>query len=26
VPMTPHAALAEGDVKEMVTYILSLKK
>jgi len=26
VPMTPHAALSEGDVKEMVTYILSLKK
>ena len=26
VPMTPHAALSAGDVKEMVTYILSLKK
>jgi cytochrome c len=26
VPMTPHAALSEGDVREMVTYILSLKK
>ena len=26
VPMTPHAALSEADVKEMVTYILSLKK
>jgi len=26
VPMTPHPALAEADVKEMVTYILSLKK
>ncbi|MDP4211887.1 MAG: c-type cytochrome [Bacteroidota bacterium] len=26
VPMTPHPALAVADVKEMVTYILSLKK
>lgn len=26
VPMTPHAALSEADVKVMVTYILSLKK
>jgi cytochrome c len=26
VPMTPHPALSEGDVKEMVTYILTLKK
>jgi len=26
VPMTPHPALAEADVKEMVKYILSLKK
>jgi cytochrome c len=26
IPMTPHPALAEADVKEMVTYILSLKK
>jgi cytochrome c len=25
-PMTPHAALAEADVREMVNYILSLKK
>ena len=25
VPMTPHPALASADVKEMVTYILSLK-
>ncbi len=25
-PMTPHAALAESDVREMVVYILSLKK
>ena len=25
VPMTPHPALAPADVKEMVTYILSLK-
>lgn len=25
VPMTPHAALPVSDVKEMVTYILSLK-
>ena len=25
-PMTPHPALAEADVKEMVHYILSLKK
>ena len=25
VSMTPHPALSEGDVKEMVTYILSLK-
>jgi len=26
VPMTPHPALPEADVKEMVSYILSLKK
>lgn len=26
VPMTPHPALAKADVKEMVNYILSLKK
>jgi cytochrome c len=26
VPMTPHPALAQADVKEMVNYILSLKK
>jgi cytochrome c len=26
IPMTPHAALKEADVKEMVTYILTLKK
>ena len=26
VPMTPHPQLAEADVKEMVKYILSLKK
>jgi cytochrome c len=26
VPMTPHPALAKADVKEMVTYILSIKK
>jgi cytochrome c len=26
VPMTPHPALTASDVKEMVTYILSLKK
>jgi cytochrome c len=26
VPMTPHAALSEADVKVMVNYILSLKK
>jgi cytochrome c len=26
VPMTPHTALKEADVKTMVTYILSLKK
>lgn len=25
-PMTPHAALSEADVREMVNYILSLKK
>jgi cytochrome c len=25
VPMTPHPALAPADVKDMVTYILSLK-
>jgi cytochrome c len=25
VPMTPHPALAAADVKEMVTYILSIK-
>lgn len=25
VPMTPHPALAPADVKEMVTYILTLK-
>jgi cytochrome c len=25
VPMTPHPALSPADVKEMVTYILSLK-
>ena len=25
IPMTPHPALAQADVKEMVTYILSLK-
>jgi cytochrome c len=25
VPMTPHPALAPADVKEMVTYILSIK-
>jgi cytochrome c len=25
VPMTPHAALPPSDVKEMVTYILSIK-
>jgi cytochrome c len=25
IPMTPHAALPPADVKEMVTYILSLK-
>ncbi|HLY69027.1 MAG TPA: c-type cytochrome [Puia sp.] len=25
-PMTPHAALKESDVREMVKYILSLKK
>jgi len=25
VPMTPHPALAPADIKEMVTYILSLK-
>jgi cytochrome c len=26
VPMTPHAALSEADVREMVKYILTLKK
>jgi cytochrome c len=26
VPMTPHPALPEADVKEMVSYILSIKK
>jgi cytochrome c len=26
VPMTPHPALKEADVKEIVTYILTLKK
>src|SRR5690349_19280101 len=26
VPMTPHAKISESDAKEMVTYILSLKK
>ena len=26
VPMTPHPALPEADVKDMVTYILSIKK
>jgi len=26
VPMTPHPAIPVADVKEMVTYILSLKK
>jgi cytochrome c len=26
VPMTPHAALAEADVKEIVKYIMTLKK
>lgn len=26
VPMTPHPALAEADVREMVKYILSIKK
>jgi cytochrome c len=26
VPMTPHPALSEADVKEMVNYILSLKQ
>jgi cytochrome c len=26
IPMTPHPALSPADVKEMVTYILSLKK
>jgi cytochrome c len=26
VPMTPHAALKESDVREMVKYILTLKK
>jgi cytochrome c len=26
VPMTPHAGMKEADVREMVTYILSLKK
>jgi cytochrome c len=25
-PMTPHAALSEADVREMVNYILTLKK
>lgn len=26
VPMTPHAKITEDDAKQMVTYILSLKK
>ena|ERR1700744_4102192 len=26
IPMTPHPQIAKGDVKEMVKYILSLKK
>jgi cytochrome c len=26
VPMTPHASLSKDDAKEMVRYILSLKK
>lgn len=26
LPMTPHAALPEADIREMVKYILSLKK
>jgi|SRR5579871_5642515 len=26
VPMTPHAALSEADAKEIVTYIMTLKK
>ena len=26
VPMTPHPTLPEADVREMVTYIMSLKK
>ena len=26
VPMTPHAKISEDDAKQMVTYILSLKK
>lgn len=26
VPMTPHAGMKEADVREMVSYILSLKK
>jgi len=26
IPMTPHPALQEADVREMVTYVLSLKK
>jgi cytochrome c len=26
VPMTPHAKITEADAKQMVTYILSLKK
>ncbi|RZK42232.1 MAG: c-type cytochrome [Pedobacter sp.] len=26
VPMTPHAKISDGDAKEMVKYILSLKK
>jgi cytochrome c len=26
IPMTPHVALKESDVREMVKYILSLKK
>ncbi len=26
IPMTPHPALKEADIKEMLTYIMSLKK
>jgi cytochrome c len=25
IPMTPHPALKEADIKEMLTYIMSLK-